>query len=219
MSLTPISLDEHVEWAGRFGTSQLPATEEPRYLSGAETFSAEVLDGGRAVYLRYRFVSGADIDVARSLLVGEGVERLILDLRQNPGGNNTTYGRLLRLIQEWAAQHPGTTFVITDQFTFSAAANLATEIEGAADATFVGEAMGGAPNLYGDVSWVDLTALPVPMRVAIATRHWEMSTPNDERLTIEPHLPVVVTGVDHFAGRDPVLAAALAAPIGGSAAP
>ena len=49
----------------------------------------------------------------------------------------------------------------------------------------------------------------VPMRVAISVRYWEKSTPDDPRLTIEPDLAVPTLAADYFAGRDPVLEAAL----------
>ena len=42
--------------------------------------------------------------------------------------------------------------VITDRVTFSAASNLATEIEQATDAVFVGEAMGGGLNFWDEVT-------------------------------------------------------------------
>ena len=213
VSVEPVAADEHRDWAGRFGTYRLPNVPEPAYLARDETLATEVLDDGATVVLRYRFVASGDTDEARRLLAGDGVERLIVDLRQNPGGDNGTYGRLLRLVQGWAAEHPGATFVLTDRVTFSAAANLATELEGSTDAVFVGEAMGGSPNLYGDTTWLELPSQPIPMRVAIATRYWEMSTPDDDRLTIPPDIPIEVTAADHFSGRDPGIEAALAASV------
>jgi hypothetical protein len=95
--------------------------------------------------------------------------------------------------------------------TFSAAANLATEIERSTDAMFIGEPMGGGLNFWDDVRWVQLDALPVPMRVGISTRYWQFAAPDDPRLTIEPDESLPVTAADFFAGRDPALDAALAA--------
>lgn len=214
VALEAIDADRYAEWAGPFGIYQLPATMENRYLAGDEAFSAERIGEGAALYLRYRFVSSPATDRAEELVADGGVERLIVDLRQNPGGDNNTYGRLLRFVQDWAEGHPGTTFVITDRITFSAASNLATQIEATTDAVFIGEAMGGSPNLWADVNWITLRHLPIPMRVAVSTTYWEMSEPDDQRLTIPPDVPVAVTAADHFEHRDPALVAALAAPLG-----
>ncbi len=43
----------------------------------------------------------------------------------------------------------------------------------------------------------------------MSTRYWERSTPDDPRLTIEPHLPVALTAHDVMSGLDPVLDVAL----------
>jgi hypothetical protein len=46
------------------------------------------------------------------------------------------------------------------------------------------------------------------MRVGISTIYWEKSTPDDQRLTIEPEIAVPSLAADYFEGRDPVLEAA-----------
>ena len=75
----------------------------------------------------------------------------MLDLRQNPGGDNTTYGPLLDPRRGLRASAPGRARVLIDRVTFSAAANLATEIEQSTDAVFIGEPMGGGLNFWDDV--------------------------------------------------------------------
>ena len=133
----------------------------------------------------------------------------MLDLRQNPGGDNTTYGPLLELVRDFAAAHPGELRVLIDRVTFSAAANLSTEIEQRTDAVFIGEPMGGGLNFWDDVTFVRLDALPVPMQVGVSTRYWEFAEPDDPRLTIEPDVTIPATSADFLAGNDPVLEAAL----------
>jgi C-terminal processing protease CtpA/Prc len=209
VALDPIPNAEHDDWAGPQGLLQLPHDADVPYLADTEPFTVHEINGGRTLYLRYRQVAPPNVDEAEQRIGAGGVDRLILDLRQNPGGDNGTYGPLLRLIQSFAAEHPGATTVLTDRVTFSAAANLATEIEGSTDAVFMGEPMGGGLNFWNDVSWIDLRTLPIPMRLAVSTRYWEMSTPDDPRLTIEPDVAFPVTAEDYLAGRDPVLEAAM----------
>jgi len=42
------------------------------------------------------------------------------------------------------------------------------------------------------------------------SRYWQKSFPGDRRIAIEPKVSVPLTSTAFFAGRDPVLAAALA---------
>ena len=210
VELAPVSADEHAAFAPQFGRYRLPLDERVTYLASSEAFAATLLDDGTA-YLRYRFVEPMGLDAVRAWIEAGEVRRLVLDLRQNPGGDNTSYGGLRDLVQEWAEAHPDTLTVLIDRVTFSAASNLATEIEQQTDAKFVGEAMGGAPNFWDDVRWVDVDDLRIPMRVGVSTIAWQFAPADDPRLTIDPDVAIEVTAADYFAGRDPVLDAALAA--------
>jgi hypothetical protein len=103
-------------------------------------------------------------------------------------------------------------WVLTDRITFSAASNLATEIEQTTDARFAGEAMGGGLNFWDDVQFVELVNLPIPLTVGISTRYWQKSFAEDPRLTIEPDLAVPHRSEDYFGGVDATLDAVLSAP-------
>ena len=99
--------------------------------------------------------------------------------------------------------------VITGRNTFSAASLFAAHLERDTDAVFVGEPMGGSPNLYGNPR--DFTLPYSGIVVGVATQWFVGSTPGDPRLTIEPDVPVALTSADYFAGRDPALDAAMRA--------
>jgi hypothetical protein len=143
----------------------------------------------------------------------DAVERVVIDLRHNSGGDNTTLAPLELALRDPDIDQAGRLFAIIGRVTFSAAANFATDIEGATSVTFAGEAMGGSPNLYGDTRPVPLPASG--QTLYMATRYWERSTPDDARLTIEPDIPVDLSSDDYFAGRDPVLEAILTVPTAG----
>ena len=149
------------------------------------------------------------ISEIRERAQADDVERVVIDLRHNSGGDNTTLGPLERALSDPAIDRPGKLFAIIGRVTFSAAANFATDLEGDTSVTFAGENMGGSPNLYGDTRPVTLPDSGQVLRMA--ARYWERSTPNDARLTIEPEIPVGLTADDYFAGRDPVLEAIVAA--------
>lgn len=178
----------------------------PAYLArrGEERW-AEWVDDGRAVHAAYNVTLGTTSDFALQVLrlaQRPGVRRVILDLRHNPGGNNTTYGPLLQAL----GTVPGLT-VLTSRTTFSAAANLLAELERDAEPLLVGEPTGGSPNLYGDP--VDVLLPETGLAAHVAGEYWELAPPDDERLAFEPDVPVELSAGDYFAGRDPVLTAAL----------
>ena len=135
---------------------------------------------------------------------------VIVDLRNNGGGDNRTYGDLLTVLRRLSKTKR--IAVILSRVTFSAAENFAVDVEKRAHPVFVGEPSGGSPNLYGDAAPTRLPVSGVQLRVA--TIYWQKSTPEDPRLAIEPQVPVALSSSDFFAGRDPVLAAALKTALG-----
>ena len=215
----PVLFDEWFSWAGGNGAG-LPSRDDTLFLSRPDDDlwwdridaddDGDDGDDGEALYVRYQRVApltgrtglAADIDAG-------GFERLVLDRRQNPGGDNHNFPPLLDLLDAYDEAHPGSLFVLTDRLTFSAASNFATSIEQATDATFAGEPMGGGLNFWNDVDWVQLPSFPVPMQVGVSTRYWQFATADDERLTIRPDIAVPTLSSDYFAGADRVLEAVL----------
>lgn len=168
------------------------------------------LAAGRVFYIGYNETRIGTWPVSRAVLKAAKAKRLrgiVVDLRNNPGGDNHTYVELLGALRRVASTKR--VVVIISRTTFSAAENFATELERVAHPIFVGEPSGGSPNLYGDVRETLLPASGVVLRVARI--YWEKSTPDDPRVTIEPQVPVGLSSTDFFAGRDPVLAEAVQA--------
>ena len=135
------------------------------------------------------------------------IERVILDLRRNGGGNNFLGEALRKRLENSRFNRPGGLYVLIGPQTFSAAQNLANRIERETFALFVGEPTGGAPNHYGDAQiWqgkaTGITAI-------VSTLPWFDSYPQDKRPWIMPDLPVPARFEDWLSGRDPALEAAL----------
>ena len=135
------------------------------------------------------------------------VRRVVVDVRLNPGGDNHTYAPLFSALRSKAVNRPGRLAVLISRSTFSAAANFITDLERRTRAIFVGETSGGAPNLYGDATGIDLPVAGV--YVNIATRYWQKSFAADTRVGIEPKVREPLSSTAFFRGGDPVLAAAL----------
>jgi hypothetical protein len=134
-------------------------------------------------------------------------ERLIIDLRDNGGGNNMLAEPLRRTIVKSRFNRPGGVYVLISPQTFSAAMNFATRLERETDALFAGEPTGGAPNHFGDAKFAHGSVSGVPY--IISTLRWQDSTPFDEREWILPDLPTPPAFRDYLSGRDRALDAAL----------
>ncbi|HEX6150071.1 hypothetical protein [Nocardioides sp.] len=210
LDLVPVAFEEHEAWAGWLGVLRLPERPDTRYLRDLdEPLTWERL--GSALYVRLTEVRAQPEPPLERAVRERALDRLVLDLRQNPGGDNHNNAAVVALVSDFQDRHPeAPVAVITDRVTFSAASNLTTDLERLVDPVFVGEPMGGGLNFWNDVTWVHLDDLRVPMQVGVSTRYWQQAAdPADPRLTIEPDVPVTVEAEDYFAGRDPTLDAAL----------
>ena len=202
---------------GRFA-QLLPQRGGARWLTGRdEAYRMEVLVPERALYVQFNEVTARSgertlADFAAELVrtfEREKLERVVVDVRSNGGGDNTTFGPLIQALQTPAINVRGRLFGLTGRATFSAAGNFVTVLERDTEALLVGEPTGGAPNQYGDAREVELASHPEVM-VRIATRYHAFGGPADARLTHVPALAVPLASAGYFAGRDLVLTRALA---------
>jgi hypothetical protein len=213
VTVEPVTVEDDVAWhAGQ--ALRLPPTDAPWLRDEAKSLWWSYLADSRTLFVQYNAVEPGSNRIADEILARakrDDVARVVVDLRHNGGGDNTTMGHLEDVLRDPAIDRPGKLFVIIGRITFSAAANFATDLEQETGAAFAGEAMGGSPNLYGDARQIHL---PYGTQdLYMATRYWERSTPGDERITIEPTIRVSLSSADYFAGRDPVLDAILKVPL------
>ncbi len=179
--------------------------EQPRATRGIDAIA-----DGRVLHVAYNVTRGDTSEFATEiarLSRAAGTDALLLDLRHNAGGDNTTYGPLLELFETWSVNQGKKLTVLISRVTFSAAMQLVIDLEQRTPAVFVGEPTGASPNHYGDAVSVELDGCGVTARVA--TISWTTAGEADERTTKEPDLHVGVESAAFFAGEDPVLAAAL----------
>lgn len=167
---------------------------------------------GRVVYAVYSHTisSGTFAESLRARVRNPKVRRVIVDVRLNPGGDNTAYRPLLDVLRGRLVNRPGRLVLLTGRVTFSAAGNFAAEVDARTRARIVGEAAGGSPHNYGDMTEVELESLG--WTVHVPPQYVEVLGRPDERAALEPDVPLQIGAADHFAGRDPVLARAIALP-------
>ena len=204
----------HADYHDRFPivlwTGGLPNAEKPRYLHREDDYYwFEVWPDSRTLYFQYNAVTRENkagqslrdvLDGLRDVVRSGRVDRLLVDVRSNGGGDNTAYGELLEFLENDAFfDEPGRLYLAIGRMTFSAGVNFVTDTEQRTSAILVGEPTGGSPNQYGDATTFTMPYSGV--RARISTLFWQKNA-EDARQHHEPYVLAPVTASDYFAGQD-----------------
>ena len=137
------------------------------------------------------------------------VEKLVIDMRWNNGGNTFLSQPLLYgLIKRDKINQRGKLFVIIGRRTFSAAQNTSTFFERHTRAIFVGEPTGASPNFVGEETPFTLPYSKITVNVS--DLYWQSSWPQDYRTWIAPQIYTPPTFAAYRENRDPAMEAILA---------
>jgi hypothetical protein len=138
------------------------------------------------------------------------VERVIIDVRLNGGGNNELNRPIWHaLLKSDRLNQKGRLWVVIGPKTFSAAMNFVDDMELNTNATFVGEPTGETPNMWGDP--VSLKLPNSGIVVQTSTLWWQTEDPRDQRPFRAPDFPAEMSFVDYRSNVDPALIAIFAA--------
>jgi len=157
------------------------------------------------LYVNWRGYDGLG-EQARKLfrvLESQPVKRLVIDLRQN-GGGDFLEGRkhMIRPIQKRAAlNQKGRLFVIVGRRTFSAAMANAVDFRKDTNAILVGEPIGERPNSYSEND--ELTLPNSRLVVSYSTRYYKFV--DEDVPAVLPDVRIDPSWPEWRAGRDPVM--------------
>ena len=192
-------------------------TPLPLYLKNLATaYWFEYLPESRTVYFQFNSVrdeSGEELrdftDRLFRFVDETEVDRLVIDVRWNGGGNTFLEMPLLhRLIGGRKINRRGSLWVVIGRHTFSAAQNFVTLLNRHTEALFVGEPTGSRPNFVGETIPI---CLPYSrLRANVSDLYWQTSWPVDYRTWIAPLLHAPPTCEALRQNRDPALEAVLA---------
>lgn len=136
------------------------------------------------------------------------IERFILDLRLNGGGDNTVLRPVIHaLIRSDQVNRKGHFFALIGRRTQSAAQNFVNFLELDTNVTVIGEPGGERPNMFGDPASITLPSSNIA--ITLSTLHWQDMGPLDRRDATMPAISVSPSSSDYALGRDPVLERAL----------
>jgi len=196
-----------------------PEDEESLWLSNpSAAWWLRILDDETALYIQYNrtFELSAEGETLESLadriistFDNNELDRVVIDVRLNGGGDNTTFPPLITALKNHLGiNRYGALYALIGRGTFSAAGNFITELEKETNVILVGEPTGGGPNQFGDVVNVELPNHP-DLIIRLATLYHEFDSSNPDRLTHEPHLSLLLRSEDYFNRNDPILERAL----------
>jgi hypothetical protein len=181
-----------------------------------EIYWMQYVADSRTLYVSYRAVTSNPEGESNAMFFHRvfaavdslHVDRLVLDLRDNSGGNGYYNRYVVRgIMARPAIDTAGRLFVIIGRRTFSAAQNLVNDLELWSAATFVGEPTGNAPNFFGDHEPIELPHSH--LHVMVSTLWWQEQHPRDHRPWIAPDITAEMTSTDYRNNVDPAMTAIL----------
>jgi len=188
----------------------------PNYLKNLDKiYYYEHLPEDKAVYVRHSQIQDDPSETIPEFynkvfdfVDNNDVEKLIIDVRLNGGGNNYKNKPIITgIVETEKINKVGKLFVITGRRTFSACQNLVNEMSNYTNAIFIGEPTGENINFYGDNRTVTLPNSKIPVYLSFA---WWQDKPQWENADwLAPHIAVDMSFEEYKNNEDPVLQVAL----------
>jgi len=191
-------------------TSPRPATPPPLYRKYQRaTYAFEYLEQEKILYVAYNACRMRKdkpfpvfVDEVFACADRNPVERFIIDIRNNGGGNSSIFTPMLRELKKRdALNRKECLFVIIGRRTFSSAVLNAIQLRNQTQAVFVGEPSGGRPNHFGEVRMFMLKHSRLP--VTYSTKYF--TTSKEDTDSFYPDIPVELSVKDLLNHNDPVI--------------
>jgi len=199
LSFQAVASDAQVNWVNIVKTPPL------RQRNPDQNFGYVYLPDSHTVYCNFRDYKGLDQNAAALLseVKNRDPEKLVIDLRQNGGGDfSQGLKYLIDPIRDLSkTNRKGHLFVLIGTSTFSAAMSNAAQFRQRTAALLVGEPIGERPNSYQEAREMRLPNSKLLVRYS--TQYYKFAEGNEN--IIRPDHEVIPTWVDYTAGRDPVL--------------
>ncbi|MBZ5581484.1 MAG: hypothetical protein LAQ30_04625 [Acidobacteriia bacterium] len=186
----------------------LPTAGLPLYLQHTDrNYWATLIDGGATLYFQYnssmedsKQPSAEFFAQLEQLMAGEGLQRIILDMRFNSGGFTSILAPWIEEIRNSRFNVHGRLFVIVGRATFSAAMEATNHLHDRTAAIFVGEPTGAKPRFQLRQGDFELPYFGI--RVSYSNG---IESANDPGPTMIPDIPAGLTFADYVNGVDPAM--------------
>ncbi|HZO90547.1 MAG TPA: S41 family peptidase [Chthonomonadaceae bacterium] len=206
LEVAPVLPNTSLDWVDAI-------TQKPLYLQKREeAFWFTYLPDAQTAYVQFRRYTDLDKNAERlfAFVESHAPKRLVIDMRQNGGGNYTQAREHLiyKLQMLPSINRQGRLFVVIGRGTFSAAMTNATDFRRETEAILVGEPTGARPNGYQELSPFTLPNSKLKACCSILRyRFQDQDTP-----AVLPDKRIDPDWTAYKAGRDPVMEWILAQP-------
>lgn len=206
---------EGVSW-----TSLHPPIPLLRNADPSRFYTHRLIEEGRTLYIRYRSCRNQAGQESVWAFTGRvqqeakaaPVERAVVDLRGNGGGNGLLFWRMERWLSKHPAfSRPGGLLVLTDSETFSSAFMAARNLQ-RAGGRVIGAEPGQPVNHYGQIHFTEIPGLRPAFACATKAFLFDPGDPTAWNRSLKVDLPLDETRADVLGMADSVLAAALGTP-------
>jgi len=194
-------------------TLSIQSNNPPLFLKDTQTFYwFEELKEDKIMYIQYNlcrerddlsFQSFTDQIVSR-IENNDHIEKLVIDLRHNGGGNSSIIRPLISEIKNYIYNNRFQTndiYVIIGRKTFSSAVLNTTELKDLYQVVVIGEPTGGKPNHHGEV--LNFRLPNSLLNVSYSTKYFKFSPTDDD--AIYPDVSIEYNSDDLLNEIDPIL--------------
>lgn len=198
-------------------TSLEPAAPLLRNVDSKRYYTHRLIEDGRTLYLRYRVCHNQPGEESVWAFTGRvqqetkkaPVERALVDLRGNGGGNSPLFWRMERWLRKHPAfSRPGGLLVLTDSGTFSSGFMAARNLQ-QAGGRVLGSEPGQPLNAYGQIRFTALPGLRPAFACSSKAFMYEPGNPAAWNRSLKVDIALDETPEDILGQTDSVLAAAL----------
>ena len=206
VELEPRIATEDLDWISKsFNQGELPLYRRNR----DKYYWYELIPEKKAVYVHYSACSNMEDKSFKAFsrevmdaVDKNGIEKVIIDLRLNGGGNSLVFRPLLNALKKHPGmKNEGALYGIVGRSTFSSAILNALELKNSTKITFAGEKTAGKPNHFGEVKYFSLPNSKLQISYSIRYfKYTKIDTPS-----FIPDKEIAQSSYEFFEGRDIVL--------------
>lgn len=175
-----------------------------------ENYWFEYLPEQQAVYLQINLMNDIDSDPFPAFcsrlfdtLDVNKAEKLIIDVRECPGGDHIELPLLKGILARPHIDRADRLFLIIGRRTGSASQHLTSVFEHYTNATLFGEATASKPNQYGDME--QFTLPHSKLVITCALKYFQDAEPSDYSMASTPDIYVLRSANDFRENHDPVM--------------
>lgn len=181
----------------------------PLYLQNqSSNYWDTFIEANRVLFIKYNKCSNAInfpftdfTNVVKEFISSHQVDKVVIDLRNNGGGNSSIINPLLDYLKSSSFNQAGKLFIAVNRGTFSSALLNSISFSQQTNCILVGEPTGGKPNSYGEV--LTFTLPNSQTKVQYCKKYFQTMSEDPEALF--PDHSIEITFGEYINCKDPVI--------------